>query len=84
VKTSSRFGVWILLPYLLLTACATTQLKDTWKDPQFTGAALRNVLVIGVSRSSANRRVFEDGLQRHCASLARQHQPAISSYRRPE
>src|SRR5690606_39438338 len=45
----------------LLAACATTHLKDSWKDPQFSGAPFRNVLVIGISRSDANRRLFEDG-----------------------
>jgi hypothetical protein len=66
-----------LLVLCLLTACATTQLKDTWRDPQFNGAPLRNVLVIGVSRSSANRRVFEDGFS---AALREAGTPAAASY----
>jgi hypothetical protein len=57
-----RLG-WSLLwlAAVLLAACATTRLKDTWKDPQFNGVPFRNILVIGVSRSDANRRLFEDG-----------------------
>jgi len=44
----------------LLAACASTQLKDTWKDPAFTGPPLQKVLVIGAFKSDLNRRVFED------------------------
>ena len=43
-----------------LGACASTQLKDTWKDPAFTGPPMKQVLVIGASKSEVNRRVFED------------------------
>lgn len=45
----------------VLAGCSTTQVKDSWKDPAFTGPPLKKVMVIGVSRSEANRRVFEDG-----------------------
>ena len=51
---------WILAA-LAAVACATTELKDSWKDPAFAGPPLKEVLVVGVSRSDASRRVFEDG-----------------------
>lgn len=35
---------------LLLAACSSTVLRDTWKDPRFRGEPLRNVLVIGVDQ----------------------------------
>jgi hypothetical protein len=57
-----RLGLRLLwLVAALVAACATTHLKDSWTDPQFSGAPFRKVLVIGVSRSDANRRMFEDG-----------------------
>ena len=46
---------------LLLAACSSTVLRDTWKDPRFRGEPLRSVLVIGVAQSQNHRRVFEDG-----------------------
>ena len=46
---------------VLLAGCATTRLVDTWKDPAFTGPKFSRVLVVGISRSDANRRIFEDG-----------------------
>lgn len=46
---------------MAIAGCSTTHMKETWKDPGFAGPALKQVMVIGVSRSDANRRVFEDG-----------------------
>ena len=51
----------LALTALLLGACATTSLMDTWKDPAYSGPPLKKVMVVGVSKSDANRRVFEDG-----------------------
>src|SRR5262252_8376044 len=31
----------------LLAACASTQLKDTWKDPGFAGPPMHKLLVVG-------------------------------------
>lgn len=53
----------LVLLALILAACSSTVLRDSWKDPQFQGEPLRNVLVIGVARSQSNRRVFEDGFR---------------------
>jgi hypothetical protein len=47
-----------------LGGCATTRTVDTWKDPAFKGPAFKHVMVIGVSKSDANRRVYEDGFVR--------------------
>ena len=57
-----RTGVLSLMAIMLawLGACATTQLKDSWKDPAFTGPPLKNLLVIGAFKGEVNRRVFED------------------------
>ncbi len=43
-----------------LAACATTELKASWKDPAFTGPPARKLLVIGAFKSDLNRRLFED------------------------
>jgi hypothetical protein len=52
---------WHLIAALsLLAGCATVELAGSWKDPGFTGPALRKVLVIGAAQSETNRRLFED------------------------
>lgn len=61
-RLNPRLGLSLLwLVATLVAACATTHLKDSWKDPQFNDVPFRKILVIGVSRSDANRRLFEDG-----------------------
>jgi hypothetical protein len=53
-----RFMITALVA--LLAGCASVELAQSWKDPQFTTGPLHQVLVFGVSRSDTNRRVFED------------------------
>lgn len=43
-----------------LGACATTEVTNTWKDPQGSGATLRKVVIVGVSNQASVRRAFED------------------------
>ncbi|QJR11635.1 hypothetical protein DSM104443_02714 [Usitatibacter rugosus] len=50
-----------LLAGLALAGCSSTRLVDTWKDPAFTAGPPKQLLVLGISRSDANRRIFEDG-----------------------
>lgn len=47
---------------LVATAgCATgPTLSESWRDPEFKGPPLRKLLVVGVSRSDTQRRIFED------------------------
>ena len=54
----SPFGFLILIA-MLVTACATTQLGAVWKDPSYQ-ARPHKIMVIGVAKTQANRRVFED------------------------
>jgi hypothetical protein len=57
-------AVAFLAAAALAAGCATTRLVDTWKDPAYGGGPVKNLLVVGVSKSDANRRVFEDGFVR--------------------
>jgi len=62
LSLQSRAGfAGALLAAALLAACASTTLRDSWKDPAFAGPPFKQVLVLGVSKSEASRRVFEDG-----------------------
>jgi hypothetical protein len=58
----ARWAIWCAVGAALaaLAACASTQLKATWKDPAFSGPPLKKLLVIGAVHSDLNRRVFED------------------------
>ncbi|RPI10720.1 MAG: hypothetical protein EHM71_02820 [Zetaproteobacteria bacterium] len=43
-----------------LSACASTTLDTTWRDPTFAGQPFTKVLVVGSTDSAENRRIFED------------------------
>ena len=45
---------------LTLAACATTSVVNQWRDPAWTGPPAGNVVVVGIARNEATRRVFED------------------------
>ena len=53
----------LLIAVLLLPGCATTKVKDTWKDPQMT-YKVKRVYLIGVTRNDKIRRIFENELVR--------------------
>ena len=47
--------------YLIFAAsCSLTNLNAVWKDPQYQGGKLKNILVIGGSTNQVVRRIFED------------------------
>jgi hypothetical protein len=49
---------------LLLTACASTSLVSTWKDPSVSAVHFNHVLVVAPSQDQALRRTAEDELVR--------------------
>lgn len=53
-----RFAM-LTLP-LALAGCATTSVTNQWKDPSWQGPPASNVLVLGITKSDTNRRIFED------------------------
>ena len=59
------------------SACSTTSLQSSWKDPQFSAGPFRNVLVLGVARNQSSRRIFEDNFVQ---SLKARGTPATASY----
>jgi hypothetical protein len=50
----------IAVAAILLAACASTTVRDSWYDPDYQGPAFRKVLVLGVFPSVSERRLFED------------------------
>ena len=45
---------------LVAASCSLTNLNAVWKDPQYQGGKLKNVLVVGGSTNQIVRRIFED------------------------
>ena len=45
---------------LMLAACASTTLTNSWRDPAYKGPLLKKVMVMAVSTQPSVRRVFED------------------------
>lgn len=46
---------------LLLAACGTTSLTDSWQEPAFHRQDMKNVLVVAVTGNKTNRILFESG-----------------------
>jgi hypothetical protein len=43
-----------------LGACSTTSIVTSWKEPSFTGPPLKKLMVMGITRQTTVRRVFEN------------------------
>ena len=64
---------------LAVTACAApTVLNTQWADPQFKAKPIRSILVVGIIKSSADRRKYEDTM---VEQLAGRGVRAVPSYR---
>jgi hypothetical protein len=67
-----------LVVVIVLAACAApTRIVQQWQDPTYTGGPLKRILVIGVTRESTVRRVFEDAF---CAQLKDRAVECVQSY----
>lgn len=72
----SRFAAVVML--LAVTACAgPTVLNTQWKDSQFTAKPMRSILVVGITKDTTNRRVYEDAM---VAQLTARGVKAMPSY----
>lgn len=77
MKLSLRNPLFLLMfSGLLVTACSTTQLDSAWKDPTYQEHPAR-IMVIGIVKNPATRRIFEDEFVRQLAANGTQ---AIASY----
>ena len=52
----------LMLSLVLLTVvgCQSTTLKNSWRDPDYKGPPLKKIMVVGVSKQAATRRIYED------------------------
>ncbi len=65
-----------LLCTLFITACAMTNITSRWKDPSYHGQP-RKIMVIGVAKRPALKRIFEDEFVRQ---LKLRGTDAVASY----
>jgi hypothetical protein len=68
----------LALTAILLNGCSQTRVTSVWVDPEYQGDGIDNVFVVGVSRDSSLRRIFEDEF---VALFKQRGVNAISSYR---
>src|SRR4249920_159148 len=47
---------------LIVSACSTAEVKDTWVAPDLSKISYKNVLVIAATKDGTARRTFEDAL----------------------
>lgn len=65
---------------LLLSACASTQFNAQWLNPEAGNRLpVRNVLVIGISRDTTARRIYEDTMVAQLAARGVKAQPSYRS-----
>jgi hypothetical protein len=57
---SIAISTLILFLLAAVTSCNTTKLVDVWKEPNYTGGPLKNIIVIGVAHDLTTKRTFED------------------------
>ena len=72
-----RRSLPIITILALLTACSSTSLTGSWKDPAFQGP-VRKIYVVGIAKVDLNRRIFEDTFTRELENLGVK---ALPSYR---
>ena len=59
-KKGKLIGAAAALCLLVAASCSLTNMNAVWKDPQYHGGKLKNVLVVGGSTNQVVRRIFED------------------------
>ncbi len=72
--------LWLFIVLVLMFAaasCATTTLQRVWKDPDLKMGTIRKMMVVGIAREPATRRLFEDSFAQ---SLAAHGVSVIKSY----
>ena len=77
-KKGKLINVTAALCLLVVISCSPTNINAVWKDPQYQGGKLKNILVIGGSTEQTIRRLFEDEFT---ARFKTQGTNAIQSYR---
>ena len=68
IKSIKLLSLFVIAFLLLFTSCASTKLTGSWKDDQYSGT-IKKVLVIGMSKKSTVKRLFEMEFARQFKAL---------------
>lgn len=60
MKKGWLMAVAIICIWGFSASCTSTSVKSVWSDPEYKGAGVDEVFVIGISKEEGIRRVFED------------------------
>lgn len=61
-------GLTVAAGLLLLgSACSTTTVVGSWKNPDYTGT-IRKIYIVGIAKQETSRRIFEDEFRRKLES----------------
>ena len=66
----------LLTAGLVLSACSSTMITGSWKDPDFSGK-VKKVYVVGIAKQETTRRIFEDEFRKQLSTFGA---TGISSY----
>jgi hypothetical protein len=64
--------------FALMAGCASSELVDIWRDPSFNSPSLNKMLIISVSKTPVQRRIWEEAFS---TELAKHNVATTSSYR---
>ena len=77
MRASCGPRVLVVAALALLAACASTTIVDQWESPGYSGGPFKRLLVVGVTKEAAVRRIFEDEFVRQ---LRARGTDAVASY----
>ena len=80
------FARWLLsgAVLLLLSACSSTKLVQSWQEPTFAGPPVQKVLVMGLFHDPLDRRFFEDEFAARISASGVQAVPSYTLIPNPE
>ncbi|MFV1983295.1 MAG: hypothetical protein ACC657_07110 [Thiohalomonadales bacterium] len=73
-----RLIISLFLP-LLLASCAATSVTGTWKEANYN-KPIKKILVIGLTKEPANRRIFEDTLSQGIRDAGQEAQVSVKYF----
>jgi hypothetical protein len=68
----------VILSTLLAFGCASTLVRNAWRNPEAKPVSYKNVLALAIADQASNRRVMEDALVAHISSGSRAR--AVAAY----
>ena len=72
-----RFIFFLMISLFLFTGCSSTKLVSNWTKPDFSGPALKKIMVVAASENEMRRRLYEDSF---AEKLRNEGVEAIASY----